>query len=45
MNPTFKMKEEISSYNALVKSIKPFEQRKDAKGKDTFNRAALVALR
>ena len=35
-----KMKEEITSYNALVKSIKPFEQRKDAKGKDTFDRAA-----
>ena len=27
---------EIIKYQALVKSIKPLDQRKDAKGKDTF---------
>ena len=30
------MKSEIIKYQALVKSIKPLDQRKDAKGKDTF---------
>ena len=30
------MKSEIINYQALVKSIKPLDQRKDAKGKDTF---------
>ena len=30
------MKSEIIKYNTLVKSIKPLDQRKDAKGKDTF---------
>ena len=30
------MKSELIKYHALVKSIKPLDQRKDAKGKDTF---------
>ena len=30
------MKSEIIKYHTLVKSIKPLDQRKDAKGKDTF---------
>ena len=30
------MKSEVIKYNTLVKSIKPLDQRKDAKGKDTF---------
>ena len=30
------MKSEIIKYQALVKSIKPLDLRKDAKGKDTF---------
>ena len=30
------MKTELIKYHALVKSIKPLDQRKDAKGKDTF---------
>jgi len=30
------MKSEIIKYNTLVKSIKPLDQRKDAKDKDTF---------
>jgi len=30
------MKSDLIKYNALVKSIKPLDQRKDAKGKDTF---------
>ena len=29
-------KTELIKYHALVKSIKPLDQRKDAKGKDTF---------
>ena len=30
------MKSELIKYHALVKSIKPLDQRKDAKGKDTL---------
>ena len=30
------MKSELIKFHALVKSIKPLDQRKDAKGKDTF---------
>ena len=32
-----KMKSEIDTFNALVKQIKPLEQRLDAKKKDTFD--------
>ena len=31
------MKSEISKYHAIVQSIKPLDERKDAKGQDTFS--------
>ena len=31
------MKTQVMKYQALAASIKPFEERKDSKGKDTFD--------
>ncbi len=31
------MKTQVIEYQALAASIKPFEERKDSKGKDTFD--------